>query len=88
MHNSEYTHTQTSAVHVSPHHLHVLCVCVYSDEVPNDLSGRLYHLEVMLKQLNTDLERVSVFCFSLVSLSLGAVRSGKVENKGPVNKNS
>ncbi|XP_053729493.1 signal-induced proliferation-associated 1-like protein 3 isoform X1 [Synchiropus splendidus] len=28
-----------------------------SDEVPNDLSGRLYHLEVMLKQLNTDLER-------------------------------
>ncbi|XP_058489745.1 signal-induced proliferation-associated 1-like protein 3 isoform X2 [Solea solea] len=27
------------------------------DEVPNDLSGRLYHLEVMLKQLNTDLER-------------------------------
>nr|XP_033486992.1 signal-induced proliferation-associated 1-like protein 3 isoform X2 [Epinephelus lanceolatus] len=28
-----------------------------SDEVPNDLSGRLYHLEVMLKQLNNDLER-------------------------------
>ncbi|KAM6933454.1 signal-induced proliferation-associated 1-like protein 3 isoform 2-T2 [Xenentodon cancila] len=28
-----------------------------SDEAPNDLSGRLYHLEVMLKQLNTDLER-------------------------------
>ncbi|XP_028428995.1 LOW QUALITY PROTEIN: signal-induced proliferation-associated 1-like protein 3 [Perca flavescens] len=27
------------------------------DEVPNDLSGRLYHLEVMLKQLNTDLEK-------------------------------
>uniref|UniRef100_A0A3P8WGT9 Signal induced proliferation associated 1 like 3 n=1 Tax=Cynoglossus semilaevis TaxID=244447 RepID=A0A3P8WGT9_CYNSE len=27
------------------------------DEVPNDLSGRLHHLEVMLKQLNTDLER-------------------------------
>ncbi|XP_075997238.1 signal-induced proliferation-associated 1-like protein 3 isoform X2 [Genypterus blacodes] len=27
------------------------------DEVPNDLSGRLFHLEVMLKQLNTDLER-------------------------------
>lgn len=27
------------------------------DEVPNDLSGRLYHLEVMLKQLNNDLER-------------------------------
>ncbi|XP_039865191.1 signal-induced proliferation-associated 1-like protein 3 [Simochromis diagramma] len=28
-----------------------------SDEVPNDLSGRLYHLEVMLKQLNNDLEK-------------------------------
>ncbi|XP_061575394.1 signal-induced proliferation-associated 1-like protein 3 isoform X2 [Cololabis saira] len=28
-----------------------------SDEPPNNLSGRLYHLEVMLKQLNTDLER-------------------------------
>ncbi|KAK7160088.1 hypothetical protein R3I93_007902 [Phoxinus phoxinus] len=28
-----------------------------SEEVPNDLSGRLYHLEVMLKQLNTDLEK-------------------------------
>ncbi|XP_062329657.1 signal-induced proliferation-associated 1-like protein 3 isoform X1 [Osmerus eperlanus] len=27
------------------------------DEVPNDLSGRMYHLEVMLKQLNTDLEK-------------------------------
>lgn len=42
------------------------CVCVcYSDEVPNDLSGRLYHLEVMLKQLNNDLEKVRAFCFSL-----------------------
>ncbi|XP_050990728.1 signal-induced proliferation-associated 1-like protein 3 isoform X1 [Labeo rohita] len=28
-----------------------------SEEVPNDLSGRLYHLEVMLKQLNNDLEK-------------------------------
>ncbi|KAG5837223.1 hypothetical protein ANANG_G00237040 [Anguilla anguilla] len=27
------------------------------DEAPNDLSGRLYHLEVMLKQLNNDLEK-------------------------------
>ncbi|XP_034148474.1 signal-induced proliferation-associated 1-like protein 3 isoform X1 [Esox lucius] len=27
------------------------------DEVPNDLSGRLYSLEVMLKQLNNDLEK-------------------------------
>ncbi|XP_041795921.1 signal-induced proliferation-associated 1-like protein 3 [Chelmon rostratus] len=27
------------------------------DEVPNDLSGRLFQLEVMLKQLNNDLER-------------------------------
>uniref|UniRef100_A0A673B8D5 Signal-induced proliferation-associated 1 like 3 n=1 Tax=Sphaeramia orbicularis TaxID=375764 RepID=A0A673B8D5_9TELE len=35
----------------------VCCVCVPSDEVPNDLSGRLYHLEVMLKQLNNDLEK-------------------------------
>lgn len=39
-------------------------VFVYSDEVPNDLSGRLYHLEVMLKQLNNDLERVRTFFFS------------------------
>lgn len=28
-----------------------------SEEAPNELSGRLYHLEVMLKQLNNDLER-------------------------------
>ncbi|KAK3570896.1 hypothetical protein QTP86_029362, partial [Hemibagrus guttatus] len=28
-----------------------------SDEAPGDLSGRLYHLEVMLKQLNNDLEK-------------------------------
>ncbi|KAL7878356.1 hypothetical protein AOLI_G00093300 [Acnodon oligacanthus] len=28
-----------------------------SDELPGDLSGRLYHLEVMLKQLNNDLEK-------------------------------
>ncbi|KAJ8280766.1 hypothetical protein GJAV_G00058740 [Gymnothorax javanicus] len=28
-----------------------------SDEVSGDLSGRLYHLEVMLKQLNSDLEK-------------------------------
>uniref|UniRef100_A0A8P4G4G9 Signal-induced proliferation-associated 1 like 3 n=1 Tax=Dicentrarchus labrax TaxID=13489 RepID=A0A8P4G4G9_DICLA len=36
----------------------VMCaVFVDRDEVPNDLSGRLYHLEVMLKQLNNDLER-------------------------------
>uniref|UniRef100_A0A8C6NR67 Signal induced proliferation associated 1 like 3 n=1 Tax=Nothobranchius furzeri TaxID=105023 RepID=A0A8C6NR67_NOTFU len=27
------------------------------DEVPNDLSGRLHHLEMMLKQLNNDLEK-------------------------------
>ena len=46
-------------------------VFVYSDEVPNDLSGRLYHLEVMLKQLNNDLERVRVFFFgSLIFLLL------------------
>ncbi|XP_036379330.1 signal-induced proliferation-associated 1-like protein 3 isoform X2 [Megalops cyprinoides] len=30
---------------------------ISSGEVPNDLSGRLYHLEVMLKQLNKDLEK-------------------------------
>lgn len=30
---------------------------ISGDEVPNDLSGRLYHLEVMLKQLNNDLEK-------------------------------
>uniref|UniRef100_A0A3B4ALJ2 Rap-GAP domain-containing protein n=1 Tax=Periophthalmus magnuspinnatus TaxID=409849 RepID=A0A3B4ALJ2_9GOBI len=29
-----------------------------SEETPNDLSGRLFHLEVMLKQLNNDLERL------------------------------
>ncbi|XP_061682880.1 signal-induced proliferation-associated 1-like protein 3 isoform X2 [Syngnathoides biaculeatus] len=28
-----------------------------SDEVPNNLSGRLHHLEVMLEQLNSDLEK-------------------------------
>ncbi|XP_057694518.1 signal-induced proliferation-associated 1-like protein 3 [Corythoichthys intestinalis] len=28
-----------------------------SDEVPNDLSGRLHNLELMLKQLNNDLEK-------------------------------
>lgn len=33
--------------------------CFFSDEIPSDLSGRLYHLEVMLKQLNNDLEKVS-----------------------------
>lgn len=48
------------------HGTNARCVCVcYSDEVPNDLSGRLYHLEVMLKQLNNDLEKVRAFCFSL-----------------------
>lgn len=31
------------------------------DEVPNELSSRLHHLEVMLQQLNTDLERVRLF---------------------------
>lgn len=35
-----------------------VCLSV-SDEVSGDLSGRLYHLEVMLKQLNNDLEKVS-----------------------------
>ena len=35
-----------------------MCVCVCSAVYPNDLSGRMYHLEVMLKQLNTDLEKV------------------------------
>ncbi|XP_035381227.1 signal-induced proliferation-associated 1-like protein 3 [Electrophorus electricus] len=29
----------------------------FTDELPGDLSGRLYHLEVMLKQLNNDLEK-------------------------------
>ncbi|MFT7803471.1 signal-induced proliferation-associated 1-like protein 3-like [Arapaima gigas] len=29
----------------------------FSDEIASDLSGRLYHLEVMLKQLNSDLEK-------------------------------
>lgn len=35
-----------------------MSLCVFRDEVPNALSGRLYSLEVMLKQLNTDLEKV------------------------------
>ncbi|XP_062860492.1 signal-induced proliferation-associated 1-like protein 3 [Trichomycterus rosablanca] len=30
---------------------------ISSDEIPNNLSGRLYQLEVMLLQLNTDLEK-------------------------------
>ncbi|CDQ89099.1 unnamed protein product, partial [Oncorhynchus mykiss] len=34
-----------------------MSLCVFRDEVPNDLSGRLYSLEVMLKRLNTDLEK-------------------------------
>lgn len=38
--------------------------------MPNELSSRLHHLEVMLQQLNTDLERVRIqtfplFCFFL-----------------------
>uniref|UniRef100_A0A671RN01 Signal-induced proliferation-associated 1-like protein 3 n=1 Tax=Sinocyclocheilus anshuiensis TaxID=1608454 RepID=A0A671RN01_9TELE len=37
---------------------HLFLICAYcSEEAPNDLSGRLYHLEVMLKQLNSDLEK-------------------------------
>lgn len=32
---------------------------IISEEVSGALSGRLYHLEVMLKQLNNDLEKVS-----------------------------
>uniref|UniRef100_A0A8C1JJU4 Signal-induced proliferation-associated 1 like 3 n=1 Tax=Cyprinus carpio TaxID=7962 RepID=A0A8C1JJU4_CYPCA len=40
------------------YHLYLFLICAYcSEEVPNDLSGRLYHLEVMLKQLNSDLEK-------------------------------
>uniref|UniRef100_A0AB40EC11 Signal-induced proliferation-associated 1 like 3 n=1 Tax=Esox lucius TaxID=8010 RepID=A0AB40EC11_ESOLU len=45
----------------------MVCVCVHvcthywstgsCSRVPNDLSGRLYSLEVMLKQLNNDLEK-------------------------------
>lgn len=30
--------------------------------MPNQLSSRLHHLEVMLQQLNTDLERVRIDC--------------------------
>uniref|UniRef100_A0A8C5A5D1 Signal-induced proliferation-associated 1 like 3 n=1 Tax=Gadus morhua TaxID=8049 RepID=A0A8C5A5D1_GADMO len=33
------------------------CVCLLSDEVNHDLPGRLHHLEVKLRQLNTDLEK-------------------------------
>lgn len=36
-------------------------VLVCREEVPNELSCRLYHLEVMLQQLNSDLERVRIF---------------------------
>lgn len=32
--------------------------CFSRDEVPSDVSGRLYQLEVMLQQLNNDLEKV------------------------------
>lgn len=46
----------------------VLSAWARRDEVPNELSSRLHHLEVMLQQLNTDLERVRIdrfplFCF-------------------------
>ncbi|XP_049582507.1 signal-induced proliferation-associated 1-like protein 3 isoform X1 [Syngnathus scovelli] len=37
------------------------------DEAPNDLSGRLYHLEVMLKQLNNDLEKEKHDKFALMA---------------------
>lgn len=37
--------------------------------MPNELSSRLHHLEVMLQQLNTDLERVRDRLFSTFLLS-------------------
>ncbi|XP_017563533.1 signal-induced proliferation-associated 1-like protein 3 isoform X2 [Pygocentrus nattereri] len=47
---------------ISPVHFHTpqtprTTPTISSDELPGDLSGRLYHLEVMLKQLNNDLEK-------------------------------
>lgn len=59
-----HTHAHKHQQNLSSSITHMCAVCVYSDEVPNDLSGRLYHLEVMLKQLNNDLERVRIFCSS------------------------
>lgn len=41
------------------HIMYTVLVC--REEVPNELSCRLYHLEVMLQQLNSDLERVRIF---------------------------
>ena len=38
--------------------IHVSARVPLSDEVNHDLPGRLHHLEVKLKQLNTDLEKV------------------------------
>ena len=32
--------------------------CLYSEEPPLDLTGKVYQLEVMLKQLHTDLQKV------------------------------
>lgn len=52
----------------------MFAVCIHRDEVPNDLSGRLYQLEVMLKQLNNDLERVRIFCPVWFSPILPSVR--------------
>lgn len=34
------------------------CRCLSSEEPPLDLTGKVYQLEVMLKQLHTDLQKV------------------------------
>lgn len=67
------TDSQAQRAHLSRARLQ----CVFSafacrDEVPNELSSRLHHLEVMLQQLNTDLERVRIHCFPLFRFSFEA----------------
>ena len=58
-----HTHSK-SANPTFRYHLYLcVCVCFHSEEAPPELSGRLYHLEVMLKQLNNDLERVRTLFF-------------------------
>lgn len=77
----KYLNTYVTCPAVGVYLSQVMCaVLVCSDEVPNDLSGRLYHLEVMLQQLNSDLERVRILCFSLFFVF---IKQLKLKRLGP-----
>lgn len=61
------THWQVQRADVSRARLQPVFFCFpRRDEVPNELSSRLHHLEVMLQQLNTDLEQVRIHPFLLL----------------------